>query len=234
MIPRSMIRLGLAAGALALVAITPKNASAAKPAPQPTNINVTSTIQDQVGSTLHLFRSDLQGGTNTTTYTTTGGVTSTVGLAAGAGWSTTLFNQSARKVWITLNAVDGSAPPAPSGLYAQNVEIYSWCFDAAGNRVGYLSIPEGTSNNRCIFSFDFGSGRDKFKLAMGQFASPASGWATVTCHASQSSGACISWTIMPNTIDANANIANLYKFANGGLVLVGQYYNTFRIDVTYP
>jgi hypothetical protein len=156
-------------------------------------------------------------------------------LGTGAGWSLTLFNQSLRTVWVTLTPIDGSVPAAPSGFYSQNVELYSWCFDASGTRVSYLSIPAGTSNNQCIFSFDFASGRTKYKLAMGQFPSPASGSVSVACLSAGSNGQCNRWTLTPNSIAPNANIANLYKFANNGsLVYVGQYFNTFRIDISIP
>jgi hypothetical protein len=221
---------------LSLLAVaTAPLASAAKPVPPPTSIDVTSRMWDQdtsVPSNQYLFRSDLWGGLNQTTYTTTGGVTSTVGIN-GPGWSLRLFNQSVRKVWIQLNPVSGS-PAASSGLYSDKVEIYSWCFDDAGTRISFLSIPAGTSNNRCILGFDFGGPEGKFKMALGQFASPANGRVTVTCHAGPVN-ACNSWTIAPNTIDPLPNIANLYKFdRRGSLVYVGQYYLTFRIDVTNP
>jgi hypothetical protein len=211
---------------------------AAKPPPPPTRINVTSLVYDQDSSAnQYLFRSDLYGGVNQTTYTTTGGVTTGVGLISPYGWGLDLFSQTFRKVWITLNPVNSSTPPAPSNYYSEKVEIYSWCYDSSNNYVAYLSIPAGTSNNRCIFSFDFEYGRTTYKLAMGQFSPPASGWATVTCHASSSpSGTpCTSWTIAPNMIDGNATIANLYIIGSrNGPQFVGQYYNTFRIDVTNP
>jgi len=211
---------------------------AAKPPPQPTSIDGTSLVYDQDSSAnQYLFRSDLYRGLNQTTYTTTGGVTTGVGLISPYGWGLDLYSQSLRKVWISLNPVNGSTPPAPSGYYSEKVEIYSWCFDSAGNHVAYLSIPAGTSNNRCIFSFDFLYGRTTYKLAMGQFPTPASGWVTVTCHASSSPTGipCTSWTIAPNMIDPNATIANLYIVGgHNGPQFVGQYYSTFRIDVTTP
>jgi hypothetical protein len=203
---------------------------AAKPTPQPTSLPATSLVYDQDASgNQYLFRSDLYQGFNQTTYKTGGGVSSSVGLVSPFGWSLDLYTQSVRRVWITLNAVNGSTPPAPSGYYSDKVEIYSRCYDTSGNLVAILSIPAGTSNNRCIFSFDFAYAKTGYKLALGQFQTPASGWATVTCNASSSAtGNCASWTIMPNMIDANATIANLYKSGQ----FVGQYYSTFRIDIT--
>jgi hypothetical protein len=207
---------------------------AAKPPPPPTSVSATSLVYDQdtsVPPNQYLFRSDLYGGLNNTTYP------SGIGLNSPYGWGIDLFSQTLRRVWITLTPVNGATPPAPNGLYAEKVQIYSWCYDSNNNFVPYLSIPAGTSNNRCIFSFDFEYGRTTYKLAMGQFAPPASGWASVTCHASSSpSGTpCTSWTIAPNMIDANATIANLYIIGSrNGPQYIGQYYNTFRIDVTTP
>ncbi len=146
---------------------------AAKPPPPPTSINATSLVYDEdtsVPSSQYLFRSDLYGGVNKTTYTNTGNVKTGVGLISPYGWGIDLFNQTLRRVWITLTPVNGTTTlPAPSGLYAEKVEIYSWCYDSSSNLVPYLSIPAGTSNNRCIFSFDFEYGKTTYKLAMGQF-----------------------------------------------------------------
>ncbi len=219
----------------AMAVISVPFALGGKPAPPPGSINATTLVYDQdtsVPPNQYLFRSDLYGGLNTTTYTTTGGVTTAINLGSPYGWSLDLFSQSLRRVWISLSPVNGATPPAPNGLYADKVEIYSRCYDSSGALVPYVSIPAGTSNNRCIFSFDFEYGRTTYKLALGQFSPPASGWASATCHSSSSpSGTpCTSWTIAPNMIDANATIANLYT----GSQFIGQYYNTFRIEVTTP
>lgn len=215
-------------------------AFAEKPPPPPGSVSATTLVYDQdtsVPPNQYLFRSDQYGGLNTTSYTNTGGVATGIFLGSPYNWGLNLFGQSLRRVWITLSPVNGATPPAPSGLYADKVQIYSWCFDSAGHYVSYLSIPSGTSNDQCIFSFDFEYGRITYKLAMGQFSPPASGWASATCHASSSpSGTpCTSWTIAPNMIDANATIANLYIIGgHNGPQFIGQYYNTFRIDVTTP
>jgi hypothetical protein len=234
---RVFVMIGLLIGSTFARVAAAQNPSKGKPS-EPTTIDVTSLVRDQddsVPANEYLQRSDGYNGLNQTTYTNTGGVTSTVGLSTGA-WSLRLYSQTLRRIWLTLKTLDGSTPVAPSGYYSQYVEIYSACFDSGGNRVAFLAIPAGTSNNRCILGLDFGDGRTKYKLTMGQFATPASGWATVTCHASSdpSGVPCTSWTISPNTIDANPTVANMYKFGPRGLVYIGQYYNTFRIDVTYP
>ena len=232
-----VVIIGLLIGSVFAQVAAAQNPSKGKPS-EPTAIDVTSLVRDQDDSVPvneYLLRSDGYNGLNQTTYTNTGGVTSTVGLSTGA-WSLRLYSQTFRRIWLTLKTLDGSTPVAPSGYYSQYVEIYSACFDSGGNRVAFLAIPAGTSNNRCILGLDFGDGRTKYKLTMGQFTTPASGWATVTCHTSSdpSGVPCTSWTISPNTIDANPTIANMYKFGHRGLEYIGQYYNTFRIDVTYP
>jgi len=217
-------------------------AFAQKPPPPPTSISATTLVYDQdsaVPPNQYLFRSDLYGGVNKTTYTNTGGVTTGILLGSPYNWGMNLYSQTLRKAWITLTPVDGSTPPVPSGLYSDKVEIYSWCYDSAGNNVPYLSIPAGTSNNRCIFSFDFAyatRGKETtYKLAMGQFSPPESGMVTVTCNASSSTSGtpCTSWTITPYMNDPHARIANLY-IPGKVRQFVGQYYNDFRIDVTTP
>jgi hypothetical protein len=128
--------------ATAVIAV-PLVFAAKPPPPPPTNIPVTSLVYDQDGSVpfnQYLFRSDLYRGLNQTTYTTTGGVTTGVGLISPYGWGLNLYSQSLRKVWITLNPVNGSMPPAPSGYYAAKVETYSQCHDNSGNLV--LRPPE--------------------------------------------------------------------------------------------
>jgi hypothetical protein len=46
---------------------------------------------------------------------------------------------------------------------------------------------------------------------------------------------CVSWTITPNAGTGGLGVANLYQFAkNGSLVYIGQYKNTYQIDVTNP
>jgi hypothetical protein len=93
---------------------------------------------------------------------------------------------------------------------------------------------------------DFYSGGIKYKLAMGPSllqtlistpnAAPATGLVTVTCN-STSSGQCVNWTITPNTATGSTNlpIADLFYYAKGGkLTFIGQYYDTFQIDLTNP
>lgn len=67
---------------------------------------------------------------------------------------------------------------------------------------------------------------------------PATGLVTVTCNL-VSSNQCVSWTITPNT-SARApspTVGNLYSYTGTvkqPWVFIGQYYDTFRIDVTKP
>jgi hypothetical protein len=67
---------------------------------------------------------------------------------------------------------------------------------------------------------------------------PATGLATLTCN-KVINNQCVSWTIVPNTSAAHANVANLYKEGGGSRgsttwTFIGEYYDTFRIDVTNP
>jgi hypothetical protein len=139
---------------------------------------------------------------------------------------------------LSFSTVNGSKPVPPNGCYSANVEIYSHCHDLSNNEIGFLTIQVGTPATNCTFGFDFNPGRTKYKLEMGQSlpaGGGATGLATVSCNAA-SSGACNSWTIVPNTNAPNATIANLYDYGGraGSLVYIGQYYLTYRIDVTNP
>jgi hypothetical protein len=68
-------------------------------------------------------------------------------------------------------------------------------------------------------------------------APTTTGLLTVTCN-SVSNNQCVNWTFAPNMTPSSTNpptVANLYYYARGGkLIFFGQYYMTFRIDVTYP
>jgi hypothetical protein len=71
------------------------------------------------------------------------------------------------------------------------------------------------------------------------FSGPNTGLVTVTCNC-VASGKCVNWTITPNMTASGINpptVANLFVFTGNDkkpLALVGQYHETFRIDVTNP
>ena len=213
-------------------------------APPPTYINVTSIVHDEdtaVPPNRLLMRSDDYNGSFQATYTNTGNVTSHIAASSG-GWQLLLLNQSLRTIWLTLSRPVGNSPPAPApdSSYWQNVEVYSTCFDVNNQTTGLLVIPPGYANNSCNLGVDFAYGGAKYKLVMSPTIS-GTGWATVSCNGGNSTGACNSWTITPNTVAGSGNVptvANLYRFssAKGQIVLVylGQYYNTYRMDVTNP
>jgi hypothetical protein len=212
-------------------------AFAGKPVQPPPRINVTSVVHDQdTSGTKLLFQGDDVNNNSQATYTNIGNVTTAVGNPG--GWGLNLYNQVARTVCLTFTRVDGAAPSVSNGCYSANVEIYSHCHDLSGNEIGFLTIEVGVPQGNCTFGFDFNTGRAKYKLEMGQSlqSSPAggpTGLASVTCNASNGS-TCVSWIIAPNTSALNPTIANLYYFGHKGLEYIGQYYLTFRIDVTNP
>ena len=215
-----------------------------------TSTNVTTTVYDYSASGVqNLMRSDDANGSGQATYTTIAGhsgntITSQIG--PNGNWQLDLYNQSVRTLWITPNSAINSSQPAgpPAGYFWQNVEAYSKCFDQSGNNVTFPSVVNGSNN--CSLGVDFYSTTTgkKYKLVMGpgvpsaicpSTGCPATGLATVTCNAVNSGNQCVSWTIAPNTSSANANVANLYYYnQKGTLVFVGQYINTYRIDVTNP
>jgi len=231
------MRLAVAVVGLAIMAVP------VMPAQKTNNINVTTTIydNDSAGSQL-LTRSDDYNGFQQASYSTVGSgarkeLTSVI--LSGDGWQVYLGNQSLRTVWLTLSKPVNGSPVAPvsDGFYYANVEVYSRCFDTSNHVIGFQAIPPGMASSRCSFGVDFSSGSSaKYKLVMSPTTS-GTGWATVSCN-SGSGNACMSWTIVPNSVAGGGNVptvANLFKFAkNGNLIYIGSYYNTFRVDVTNP
>jgi hypothetical protein len=191
-----------------------------------------------------LMRSDDYNGTGEATYT--GGT-----ITGGEEWDLILYNQSVRTLWITPDEPVGSEPAAPlPGYYSSGVQTSSRCFDQNGNVVPLANVV--TSSGNCKLGVNFDSGGSLYKLLMSPFpfsgpgdgtpscpstGCPVTGFITMTCN-KVSNNACVSWTIAPNTSGANANVANLYRETSqrGKTVwlYIGQYNNTFRIDVTNP
>lgn len=209
--------------------------SAAKPSPC-TSSNVTTIIHDSDPSGARLLLgSDDYNGTGEASYSA---LDPNLSSSVYCGWWVIrMYSQSVRTVWIEPNdPINSSQPPAPpAGYYWQYVEGTSKCYDQNLNLVLYQNIM--TSSNNCGLNFDFGYNGVKYKLSMTPSLpapGPASGVATVTCN-SVSNGQCTNWTITPNANAPNATVANLYYYARGGkLTFIGQYYNTFHIDVTNP
>ncbi len=223
--------------------------------PSSTSTNVTSILHDYTsdGLTQLLLRSDDYNGTGQATYTTnkTGTVSSTI-ISSGE-WQLFLNKQTLRAVWITPNDPVGSASATaapPAGFYWTDTSVRTKCFDQNGNIVPLANVT--TSSGNCSMAVTFLSGGTTYKLLMSPFpfsaagdvqpqcpstGCPATGLATVTCN-SVSNGQCVSWTIVPNASGPNPDIANLYWYSSSktstAWVYIGQYYNTFRIDVTNP
>jgi hypothetical protein len=205
-----------------------------------TSTNVTTVVHDYASDgTQLLMRSDDYDGSGQATYG--------AGIFNGE-WDLILYNQSLRTLWITPNDPVGSQPVGPPpGYYSQGVQTSSRCFDQNGNTVPLQNIL--TSSGKCKLGINFNSGGTLYKLLMSPFpfsgsgdgtpicpstGCPATGVVSVTCN-KVSSGQCVSWTIVPNTSAPNANVANLYSSGKRSTwVYIGQYYNTFRIDVTNP
>jgi hypothetical protein len=162
-------------------------------------------------------------------------------------WFLRLYSQSTRTVYIAPNdAINTSQPIGPPpGLYWQDVEVAAACYDQNLNQVPLENIL--TSSGNCLMIVDFYSGGTKYKLALGPSlaqtlqqhptTAPATGLVNVACN-SVSNGQCANWTITPNTATGSSNpptVADLFYYAKGGkLLFIGQYYDTFRIDITNP
>ena len=228
------ILLVLTALAVALPAI-PGGAGANKI----TGVTTIVRDTDSAGATL-LLRSDDYNGSGQATYpAAVGGY-----LTSDGRYFLRLYGQTTRTLFITPNdPINASQPMAPPpGYYWQNVELAVACHDQSGNQVAFPNVLNPTGN--CIMILDFGYNGTEYKLAMGPNANfqptgAGSGLVNVTCN-SVSNGVCVNWTITPNmtaSSTAPPTVANLYRFTGSHqtpLALVGQYYLTFRIDVTNP
>lgn len=215
--------------------------------------NVTATVHDydSAGNQV-LLRSDDYNASGQATYNTSSSKRSslTSSILSNGEFYLQLSQQSVRTVWVTPNDPVGSqvvGPPA--GYYWNSAFVRSHCFDQNGNIVPFANVV--TSSGNCQLGVDFSSGGTVYKLLISPFpfsesgvsptcpstGCPPTGFVTVTCNA-VSSGKCVNWTITPNTSAANATYANLYSegTAKKGITwnYIGQYYNTFRIDVTNP
>jgi hypothetical protein len=207
-----------------------------------TTTNVTTIVYDSDASgTPLLIRSDDYNGSGQATYSP-----SVVGsyLTSDGRYFLRLYGQSVRTLFITPNdPINASQPMAPPpGYYWQNVELAVGCVDQNLNGVAFTNIVNSTGN--CSMILDFGYNGTEYKLAMGPNSNlpspaPASGLVSVTCNA-VNNGLCVNWTITPNMTASSTRpptVANLYVFTGSHktpLALVGQYYSTFRINVTNP
>ena len=214
---------------------------------------VTSTVFDNdVNGAQLLMKSDDFNGAGAASYvTTSAGHSKTIvsEIEANGEWHMLLGGQSLRTLWITPdNPINNLQPPAPPpNYYSQSVEAYSTCRDQNGVIVPFENLVNGSNN--CTLGVDFAYGGVTYKLMMNQFGvpvdqpskcpstgCPATGLATVTCNA-VSGSKCVNWTITPNMSAPNATVASLFSFTGTSRVpwvYVGQYFNTFRIEITSP
>jgi len=207
-----------------------------------TSTNVTTIVYDTDSSGAPLLiRSDDYNGSGQATYSPSS-VSSYI--FSDGRYFLRLYSQSVRTLFITPNdPINGSQPMAPPpGYYWQNVELAAGCFDQNLNLVPFQNVV--TVSNNCGMILDFGYNGTEYKLTMAPtgvlaFSGPNTGLLTVTCN-SVVGGKCVNWTITPNTAASGTNppnVANLFVYTNNHrtpLAFVGQYYETFRIDVTNP
>lgn len=206
--------------------------------------SVTTTVfdTDSTGAQV-LMRSDDYNASGEATFTTianpTGAgnlVTSEIGPQG--AWKLEMTSSSGRTVWVTPNdPLNSSQPAAPPAGYYAIINAYSACYDQNNNVVPFESLVNGSTN--CSLAVDFDYNKIEYKLIMGPVLpapGPATGLAMVGCGAA-SSGQCVNWTIVPNNSAPYLGVSNLYSFTGGSKqpwVYVGQYYNSFRINATYP
>jgi hypothetical protein len=205
-------------------------------APKTTNITTTNVVHDATSATQLLLRSDDFNGSQQATYSS---------YLDSANWH--FYLSPGRTLYVTPDSpIDGAQPVAPpAGYYSQNIEVYSRCDDQYGNAVYFPNIL--TASGNCSLGVDFGYNGTVYKLLMNPSGRPPTnsscpatgcpptGVTTVTCNA-VGNGQCVSWTIVPNASAGKVNVASLFRLSNGkaGWIYIGQYYNTFRIDITNP
>jgi len=229
-----------------------QGAAAQKPSPTSYQENVTTTVfdTDATGGQL-LMRSDDYNGVSQATYTSinTGGKRPALlvdsEITQDGKWYLAMSDQSGRRLWITPNqAIDSSQPAAPPAGYHDVQKVYSVCRDQSGNIVPYENLVNGSGN--CSLAIDFYYGGILYKLLMRpgslegtlcpSVGCPPTGLAKVICNA-VSNNTCANWTIAPNVDAPWIGVANLYSYTgphDAPWVFIGQYYNTFRINASYP
>jgi len=232
---------------------TAQTATAAKPgggsAPYVGPVTTIIFDYDLLGNQL-LMRSDDYNGVSQATYTTVtgkGANAPAVGseILSDGKWQISMNDQSHRSVWITPNqGIDSSQPAAPpAGLYAIQ-KAYSVCRDQSENPVPYPNLVNGSGN--CSMAVNFFFGGVLYKLLMRPDSldgtlcppsgCPATGLSQVTCNA-VANNQCVNWTITPNSSAPLVGVSNLYQYGGprgASWVFIGQYYNTYRINVAKP
>lgn len=234
-----------------LPAVTAHAAAGPKPSPS-VAINVTSMIFDtDLAGTPLLTRSDNYNGTGRASYITVKGSRGTTNLVtsqitADGQWNLALDSRSGRTVYITPNSpVDALQPVSvpPAGYYVIQ-KAYSVCRDAAGNTIPYPNLTTGGTDCSMAINFTFDGVLYKLLMRPGALETstcpvggcPATGLAKVTCNA-VASGKCSNWTLEPNAAAPNIGVANLYSYtgtSSGPWVFIGQYHNTFRVNISNP
>ena len=230
-------------------AVTAQGAAATqKPS---SSINVTTTVYDfDANGTQLLMASDDYNGTGQAIYTTIKSkpagnwVYSVIGEEG--RWQLAMGeNQSVRTVWITPDqAIDGSQPEAPPAGFYVIQKAYTICRDQNENAIPFPSLVNGSGDCSLAVNFFYGGILYKLLMRPGSLEGtlcpsggcPATGTARVTCN-STSGNQCVNWTIAPNADAPFVGVANLYSYTGprgSEWVYIGQYSNTFRIDVSNP
>ena len=254
---KMMIREAQAVCAIAMVAVlvvglAPGGNSAELRAAGKTSYqeNVTTVVYDNDASgTRLLMGSDDYNGSGQATYTTIKGKGANIlvdsEITAEGEWSLGLSNQSVRTLWITPNqGIDNSQPVAPPAGYYAVQKAYSHCRDQSGNTVPFENLVNGSGN--CSLGVNFFYGGILYNLLMrpgpkdGSLCPsggcPVTGLAKVACSA-VSNNQCVNWTITPNADAPLVGVSNLYSYTGPRgtpWVYIGQYYNSFSINASFP
>ncbi len=144
---------------------------------------------------------------------------------------------------LNLNSVASGPPvfnPPLNAAISDKVEIYTQCYDpSSGVQQSIATMAAGQVFNTCRFGEDFLYNNVSYKLAMGPHQAmgvadvPGTGFASVTCNASNG-GTCSNWTITNADSNTAAALYGPGKGKNPYSYTGTMYNNTFRIDVTNP
>jgi hypothetical protein len=192
----------------------------------PPPVLVTSTVHDDLGTTLH---SDGLG-----SYSATSQILSQIYSQSG-DWAIDLRDQTERNVFLAFAPTQppvGNAPYPQGGLH--NARVLSRCFDE-DTIEGFLAIAPGQVNETCSLRIGFTSaGISYFLVSSPLYA--GTNRARVECVAPADPGApCSSWTITPgNNPDplVATPTAALYRLGKGNReTFLGYYELTYSINV---
>jgi hypothetical protein len=199
----------------------------------PPDVPVTSTLNDTgvvTSDTNHRVQSDGSG-----SYFN--GVSSVQSIIQGSSGDWVLQTNSSRMFLVDFrDPVTGSAT-APFSWQILPGRIIVKCHFVSSTSFPGIAL---NSSLNCPFHVSFVypvSGGNSYEIAQNPLNYGETNFATVTCVAANSSGACNHWTIQPSATQPNGQLKNIGRLLLNGHKTpqdLGDFYMTFFVDVTIP